>query len=48
MKSPDPKPATKPYHRPRLLVYGDLNAVTQAVGSKAMPDNSVTMLMIKS
>ena len=48
MKSPEPNPVRKPYRRPRLLVYGDLNAVTQAVGLKSKPDNSVAMLMVKS
>ncbi|NCF29133.1 MAG: hypothetical protein GWP69_17240 [Gammaproteobacteria bacterium] len=42
MKSRDSKSPKKPYHRPRLLVYGDLRTLTQALGPKGMFDN-VTM-----
>lgn len=48
MKSRDGKPPKKPYHRPRLLVYGDLRTLTQAVGMKSTPDGGPMMLMIKS
>jgi hypothetical protein len=42
MKSRDSKSPKKPYHRPRLQVYGDLRRLTQALGPKGMFDN-VTM-----
>lgn len=48
MKSRDSKSPKKPYHRPRLLVYGDLRTLTQAVGATAAPDGAPMMLMIKS
>lgn len=48
MKSRDEKPPKKPYHPPRLVLYGDLRALTQAVGATAMPDGGPMMLMAKS
>ncbi|MEE9265631.1 MAG: hypothetical protein V3V86_02785 [Gammaproteobacteria bacterium] len=48
MKSRDSKSPKKPYHRPRLLVYGDLRTLTQAVGMTAAPDGAPLNLMIKS
>ena len=48
MKSRETKPIKKPYHTPRLLVYGDLRALTQAIGLKGMPDGGPLMLMTKS
>ena len=48
MKSPDPKPPKKPYHPPRLVVYGDLRTLTQAIGMTAAPDGGPMMLMAKS
>jgi hypothetical protein len=47
MKSPDRKPP-KPYHPPRLRIYGDLATLTRAIGNKGMPDGGVMMLMAKS
>ena len=47
MKSRERKPR-KPYHPPRLLVYGDLAALTGAIGNKGMPDGGPMMLMAKS
>ena len=40
MKSRDSKSPKKPYHRPRLLVYGDLRTLTQMLGPKGMFDNA--------
>lgn len=34
------KPARKPYKRPRLQVYGDLENLTNAVGSKGNYDGA--------
>jgi hypothetical protein len=48
MTLPDRKPSLKPYHRPRLRVYGDLNRLTLAVGMKGAPDGGPNMLMVKS
>ncbi|NIM27201.1 MAG: hypothetical protein GTO67_14750 [Gammaproteobacteria bacterium] len=49
MKLRDGKsPKKKPYHRPRLMVYGDLRKVTQSIGTKAAPDNITGMVMDKS
>jgi len=48
MTLPDRKPPLKPYHRPRLRIYGDLNRLTQAVGMKGAPDGGPNMLMVKS
>ena len=48
MKSPDKKPSKKPYHPPRLVVYGDLRAITRAVGATSQPDGGPMMLMAKS
>lgn len=39
MKSRDSKSRKKPYHRPRLMVYGDLRTLTRSLGSKAPFDN---------
>ncbi len=43
MKSRDGKSPKKPYHPPRLLVYGDLRTLTQAFGSKPPFDNVAAM-----
>jgi hypothetical protein len=48
MKSRDSKPPKKPYHRPHLLVYGDVRTVTQALGLKAQFDNIAMTTMSKS
>ncbi len=45
MKSRDSKSPKKPYHRPRLLVYGDLRTLTQLIGSKGPPDGGPMMIM---
>ena len=44
MKSYDSKSAKKPYHRPRLLVYGDLRTLTQAVGMTGGMDGGPMMM----
>jgi hypothetical protein len=38
MKSCDSKSSKKPYHRPRLVVYGDLRTLTQALGMTGAND----------
>jgi hypothetical protein len=49
MKSRDGKSSKKPYHRPRLLVYGDLRTLTQAIGKTGPLDGAPkTMLHTKS
>lgn len=49
MKSRDGKaPKKKAYHRPRLIVYGDLRTVTQALGVRAQFDNAAMNTMSKS
>ena len=48
MKSRDGKSPKKPYHRPRLLIYGDLRTLTQALGPKSPFDNIVAMTKSKS
>ena len=45
MKSRDSKSPKKPYHRPCLLVYGDLRTLTQTLGPKGMFDNVTMMTM---
>jgi len=39
MKSRDGKSPKKPYHRPRLLVYGDLRTLTRGVSFTGPPDS---------
>ena len=41
MKSRDSKSSKLPYHRPHLLVYGDLRTLTQAQKGKGNPDGAV-------
>jgi hypothetical protein len=49
MKSRERKsPKKKSYHRPRLLVYGDLRTVTQTIGTSSKWDNAAKTLMAKS
>ena len=48
MKSRDNKAPKKPYHRPRLRVYGDLRTLTQTIGPKGAPDGGPLMAMSKS
>jgi hypothetical protein len=48
MKSRDAKSQKKPYHPPRLLVYGDLRTLTQAIGMTGPFDGAPLMLMVKS
>ena len=48
MKSRSPAPSKKKYRAPRLIVYGDLRALTSMVGAKAAPDGGPMMLMSKS
>lgn len=48
MKSPNTPPPKKKYRPPRLIVYGDLRALTSMVGSKSTPDGGPMMLMSKS
>jgi hypothetical protein len=48
MKSRDGKSPKRPYHRPRLLVYGDLRTLTQSLGSMAKFDNVTTMTPSRS
>ena len=48
MKSRDSKSPKKPYHRPRLLVYGDLRTLTQSLGPKPPFDNVFLMTKSKS
>lgn len=48
MKSRNSKPSKKPYHRPRLLIYGDLRTLTQALGMKKQPDGGPMMAMSRS
>ena len=49
MRSRDRKsPKRKPYHRPRLLIYGDLRTVTQLIGTSSKFDNAAKTLMSKS
>ena len=47
MKSRERKPL-KPYHPPRLVVYGDLATLTRAIGAKGMFDSAAMTLMVKS
>lgn len=44
MKQPSNKSAKKPYESPKLLVYGDLAQMTQAVGRKGQPDGGQQLL----
>ena len=39
MTSRDSKSSKRPYHRPRLLVYGDLRTLTQGVGNNMRDDS---------
>lgn len=48
MKSRKRESKRKPYHAPQLLVYGDLRALTQALGLKGKLDGGPLMLMVKS
>lgn len=48
MKSRDGKAPKKPYHPPRLVVYGDLRTVTQTLGASAKHDNAAMTTMVKS
>ena len=36
-KGPD-APAQKPYRKPKLVIYGDIRAITQAVGMMGAQD----------
>jgi hypothetical protein len=45
MNSPDKKVPKKPYHPPRLLLYGDLRTLTQATSNMGTPDGSTKMFM---
>jgi hypothetical protein len=48
MKSRDRKSSKKLYHPPRLLIYGDLRTLTQAVKKKGpLPDSAAKMDMSK-
>ncbi len=38
MTQPAQRPAKKPYHPPKLLVYGDLTEMTKSLGSKGNVD----------
>lgn len=39
-ESPEEQAATKkPYHKPELLVYGNIREITQNVGPKGADDN---------
>jgi hypothetical protein len=41
---PDPKSPKKPYHRPKLTVYGDLQDITQTtMGAGAVMDMTTGM-----
>ena len=42
-KSRNEESAKKTYHRPQLLIYGDIREITQAIGQNAMPDGGVTL-----
>jgi hypothetical protein len=46
MKSRDSKSSKKPYHRPRLLVYGDLRTLTQASTVMGKMDGAPVMGMM--
>jgi hypothetical protein len=48
MKSRDERVPKKPYHPPRLVIYGDLRTLTQAIGKTGAPDGGPLMLMAKS
>lgn len=48
MKSRSRKASKKPYHPPKLLVYGDLRTLTLAVGKTGPFDGAPMMVMIKS
>lgn len=48
MKSRSSAPPKKQYRPPRLVVYGDLRALTSMVGAKSAPDGGPMMLMSKS
>ena len=48
MKSRDSKSPKKPFHRPRLLVYGDLRSLTQSLGAMSPFDNVFLMTKSKS
>ncbi len=48
MKTRDKPISKKAYHRPRLLVYGDLHGLTQAFGFKGKADNPAKTLKFKS
>ncbi len=48
MKTRDKPISKKAYHRPRLLVYGDLHRLTQAVEFKGKFDNAAKTLKFRS
>lgn len=48
MKTRDKTDSKKPYHRPRLVVYGDLGKLTQALGFMGKADNPTKTLKLKS
>jgi len=48
MKIRDKPISKKAYHRPRLLVYGDLHGLTQATGFQGKFDNPAKTLKFKS
>lgn len=37
--SPEPQETKKPYHKPELVVYGNIREVTRNVGPKGNDDN---------
>lgn len=43
MKSRDSKSTKKPYHPPRLVIYGDLRTLTQAQRGAGIPDGVLWM-----
>ncbi len=38
-KSRNEESAKKTYHRPQLLIYGDIREITQMIGPMSAPDN---------
>jgi len=47
MKPSDSKSSKKPYHRPCLLIYGDLRTLTQGIGSNKIDDNGMMAKMME-
>ena len=47
-KSRNEESAKKTYHRPQLLIYGDIREITQTVGATGMFDDGTMTTMEKT